>query len=84
MCNAKLSKRITVDNSITYEVSKKDFELKKVEIVIKNIDGVATEVRPVLKDRHNEWTFSISKEELLSEIEVTLTNGANRVTLFDL
>jgi len=84
MRKAKLSKRITTGNSITYEVSKKDFELKKVEITIKNMDGIVIEVRPVLKDRHNEWTFTISKEELLSGAKVTVTNVANRITLFDL
>jgi len=83
MRNAKITMTTTTGSSTTYEVSKKDFELKKVEIVIRNTNGIVTEVRPVLKDRHNEWTFTISKEELLSEAKVIVTNGANRVTLFD-
>lgn len=84
MRSAKISRPIAIGNSITYDVSKKDFELNKVEIMVKNTDGITTEIRPVYKNKYNEWTFTITKEELLAGTIVSIANRANRIMLFEL
>ena len=67
------------NNSITCTVSKKNFELKKAELLITMATGDIKETRAVIKDACNEWTFRLSKEELRNGVIIRVTDDAGSI-----
>jgi len=83
MRSPKLAEGFRGGDTVTYEVSKKGFELKKVEVVV-NAEGATTQTRSIAKDRYNEWTFSLRKAELQAGVHVYVTDDAGKGVRFDL
>ena len=84
MRSPKLAEGSRDGDTVTYEVSKKGFELKKVEVVVVSAEGETTQTRSVAKDRYNEWTFSLHKGELQAGVHVYVMDDAGKGRRFDL
>jgi len=73
-------KESTHHDHITYEVIKRDYEVKKVEV--KTIKEGLTEIQVIEKNSFNEWVFDVFPVKLRSEVYVLATDAAGNV--FDL
>jgi len=65
-------------NAITFHVSKKNFDLKKAEVVLTSA-GEVRETRTLAEDRYHEWTFTLSTEELRTGAVVYVSDEAGNV-----
>jgi len=75
MRKPKLKSFDSYDNTVTCAVSKKDFQLKKVEVVIRKAEG--EEVRTITPSS-GRWIFKLAKEELI-DIHISVIDEADKV-----
>ena len=75
MRKPKLKTFDSYDNTVTCTVSKKDFQLKKVEVVIRKAEG--EEVRTIIPGS-GRWMFRLAKEEV-DNAQISVTDEADKV-----
>jgi len=75
MRKPKLKTFDSYDNTVTCTVSKKDFQLKKVEVVIRKAEG--EEVRTIIPSS-GRWIFRLAKEELI-DVHISVIDEADKV-----
>jgi hypothetical protein len=75
MRSPELVKLNPTPNKATYCIRKKDFAVRKVEIVTGNEASGAEEVR-VLKDEYTMSEFRLSKEEIVQDVVIIVTDSA--------
>ena len=68
MRKPRLKKTPREDGSMMCQVSKKDFELKNVEVVL--IKTGMTEKRTLEKNKQNKYVFILNKEELHTDLRI--------------
>jgi len=66
-------------NATTFHVSKKDFDLKKAEVMLMDAGGQVRETRMLAEDRYHEWTFTLSTKELRTGAVVYVSDEAGNV-----
>ncbi len=67
-------------DTVTYKVSKKDFDVKSIELKVVNAKGEEIETRALVKDKLNDWTFKLSREELRWGVWVYVMNAGGNLT----
>ncbi len=65
---------------ITYRVSKRDFDVKKVEIRKHNQNGDVVETKQLIKDSIKGWTFALKEDEIQWGVYINITNEGGRLT----
>lgn len=65
---------------ITYRVSKKDFDVRNVEIKKVNENGEVVDTQQLIKDNIKGWTFTLHEEEIQRGVYIDITNEARRLT----
>lgn len=80
MRKVKVEKNTSPDGRINYDISKRQFALKNVEVMITH-NGVA-EIRSAHKDASgSEWYFTLSKEDQQRKVDLRITDAAGLVTI---
>ena len=77
MRKPKLTMVNSYENTVTCSVNKKDFLLKKVEVVINNTEG---EIRTIVSGG-GRWIFKLAKEEVNAMNYVRVTDETDRETI---
>jgi len=72
-----VAERVNKTGGITCQVSKRDFDLKKVEVVVTK-EGI-TETRVIKSNSRDRYFFDLSKEERLEPVRIYVTDSAGRL-----
>jgi ribosomal protein S10 len=73
-----VTERVNKTGGITCQVSKRDFDLKKVEVAVTNNEGI-TETRVIKRNSRDRYFFDLSKEERLKPVRICVTDSAGRL-----
>ncbi|MEO7991258.1 MAG: hypothetical protein ABI663_17035 [Chryseolinea sp.] len=81
MRKAQVKETARSKNSITYRISKKDFNVKGVKIKKTDANGELVQTLLLTRDRINGWSFTLNEEEKQRGVYVNIMNEGGNTTV---